>query len=169
MNDTILPAYRLGFRTVAAGGEIDFRVLGNWFDAGKAQEIATDMIRRGSDVILTIAGGGNQGVVSAARESGAYVLWYDESGYDQAPGIVIGSSFVRQDEAAREATRDAIAGTLRYGQARVLGVADGAVSFDTETEAFRRNVPAAIREEMESLLERLASGELVLEMAIPAR
>jgi len=169
MNDTILPGFRLGFRTILPEGEVDFRVLGNWFDAGKAQEIATDMIGRGSDVILTIAGGGNQGVIAAARERGAYVLWYDDSGYDQAPGLVIGSSFVRQDDAAYEATRAAIDGTLAFGEARILGVADGAVSFDTEDPSFIRAVPEPIREEMEAILERLRSGNLLLEMNVPAR
>ncbi len=165
MNETILPGFRLGFRSVVADGEVDFRVLGNWFDAGKAQEIATDMIVGGSDVILTIAGGGNQGVIAAARENDAYVLWYDQSGYDQAPGIVIGSSFVRQDEAAYETTAAAIAGTLGYGEAQVLGVADGAVSFDTEAEGFISAVPADIRDEMKRVLERLRTGELVLDQS----
>lgn len=169
MNDTILPGYRLGFRTVVPEGEVDFRVLGNWYDAGKAQEIASDMIDRGSDVILTIAGGGNQGVIAAARESEAYVLWYDDSGYDQAPGVVLGSSFVRQDEATYEATRAAINGTLTFSEAQVLGVADGAVSFDTDDPVFRRTVPEEIRVEMEAILGRLESGDLVLNMTIPAR
>lgn len=169
MNETILPGFRLGFRTIVSEGEVDFRVLGNWYDAGKAQEIATDMIGRGSDVILTIAGGGNQGVIAAARERGAYVLWYDDSGYDQAPGLVIGSSFVRQDDVAYEATRAAIEGTLRFGEARILGVADGAVSFDTDDPSFVRAVPESIRQEMVAILERLESGDLQLEMNVPAR
>ncbi|MCG8479199.1 MAG: BMP family ABC transporter substrate-binding protein [Spirochaetales bacterium] len=168
MNEVIRPAYELGVRSVLAGAEVDFRVLGNWFDAGRAQEIAADMIDRGADVILTIAGGGNQGVIAASRERGTYVLWYDESGYDRAPGVVVGSTFVRQDEAAYRATRDAIAGTLPYGEAVVLGVADGMVSFDTDHPAFVEAVPEPIRAEMESLLRRMETGELVLEMPLPA-
>lgn len=169
MNEVILPGYELGLRTVADTGEVDFRVLGNWFDAGGAQEIATDMMARGSDVVLTIAGGGNQGVIAAARERGAYVLWYDDSGYDQAPGIVVGSSFVRQDEAAYDATLRAIEGDLAWGEAVLLGVADGAVSFDTEHPAFRSNVPRGVAAEMEDLLERMRAGELQLEMPLPER
>lgn len=164
MNEVILPAYRTGVQSVAAGGEVDFRVLGNWFDAGRAQEIVADMITQGSDVVLTIAGGGNQGAIAAAREHSAYVLWYDDSGYDQAPGTVVGSSFVRQDRATYEATLAAIQGDLAFGEARILGVADGAVSFDTEHPAFTDNVPGEIRREMEDLLERMRSGELTLDM-----
>ena len=169
MNEVILPAYRLGLQSVVSDGTVDFRVLGNWFDAGKAQEITVDMISQGSDTILTIAGGGNQGTIAAARERGAYVLWYDDSGYDQAPGIVVGSSFVRQDAAGYEATAAAIRGELAFGEAQVLGVADGAVSFDTDHEAFRAAVPAGIRQEMEALINRMEEGELTLEMPIPGQ
>lgn len=157
MNDIILPAFTRGARDANAAVQVDFRVLGNWFDAARAQDLATDMIERGSDTILTIAGGGNQGVVSAARERGAYVLWYDDSGYEVAPGVVLGSTFVRLDAAARDAVSAAIAGELEYGVARQLGVADGMVGFDTEHPAFRDNVPIALQNEMERVLASLAT------------
>ncbi|HKK48400.1 MAG TPA: BMP family ABC transporter substrate-binding protein, partial [Alkalispirochaeta sp.] len=164
MNNVILPAYRTGLQSVTGEGTVDFRVLGNWFDAGRAQEIVADMVSQGSDVVLTIAGGGNQGAIAAAREHSAYVLWYDDSGYDQAPGIVVGSSFVRQDRATYEATLAAIRGELAFGEAQILGVADGAVSFDTEHSAFTSYVPAPVQAEMEDLLERMRSGELTMDM-----
>lgn len=167
MNEVILPAYEMGLDAVAADGQVDFRVLGNWYDAGKAQEIVADMVAQGSDVVLTIAGGGNQGTISAARERGVHVIWYDDNGYDEGPGVVAGSSFVRQDVATYEATRAAIQGELPFGTARILGVADDAVSFDTDHPVFRQNVPAAIGAEMEALLTRMKSGELELPMPVP--
>lgn len=167
MNEVILPSYRLGARTVHPEITVDFRVLGNWHDAARAAEIVTDMHARGVDTVLTIAGGGNQGAIAAARERGAYVLWYDDSGYDQAPGVVVGSSFVRQDEAAYNAALKAIQGRLEYGEAVLLGVADDAVSFDIDHAQFRAHVPETIRTEMQNVLNRLRTGELVLEMPIP--
>ena len=167
MNEVILPAYKMGVDAVASDGTVDFRVLGNWYDAGKAQEIVADMVAQGSDVVLTIAGGGNQGTISAARERGVHVIWYDDAGYDEGPGVVAGSSFVRQDVATYEATRAAIRNELPFGTAQILGVADDAVSFDTEHPVFRENVPTAIGAEMNALLERLKTGELELPMPIP--
>lgn len=169
MNDVILVAYQEGADAAAAGTTVDFRVLGNWFDAARAQEIVTDMISQGADAVLTIAGGGNQGAIAAARERGAYVLWYDDTGYDQAPGIVLGSSVVRQDQAAYEATRAAIDGTLAFGEARILGVADGAVGFDMSHPAFVEHVPADIAAAMGDLVDRLERGELTLPMATGAQ
>ena len=59
MNNVILPGYGLALRTVDPEAEVDFRVLGNWYDAGRASELADSMYATGSDIILTIAGGGN--------------------------------------------------------------------------------------------------------------
>lgn len=164
MNEVILPSYQLGLQDSAPGGTVDFRVLGNWYDAGKAQEIVTDMVAQGADTVLTIAGSGNQGTISAARERGIYVVWYDDSGYDQGPGVVIGSSFVRQDVATYEATKAAIDGTLQYGAAQILGVADGAVSFDTEHPGFTDYVPQSVADRITELLAQMRSGEIELSM-----
>ncbi|SIQ06952.1 simple sugar transport system substrate-binding protein [Alkalispirochaeta americana] len=167
MNEVILPGYREGARQISEEITLDFRVLGNWFDAGKAQEIAADMIRSGSDTILTIAGGGNQGALSAARERGTYVLWYDDSGYDEGPGVVAGSSLVHQDTMTYQATKEALRGETPWGSARILGVADGAVGFDTEHPAFRELIPSEMIQAMEAKLELLRQGELRLEMTPP--
>lgn len=164
MNQVILPGYELGLRSIAPEGSVDFRVLGNWYDAAKASEITNNMLSTGSDVILTIAGGAGQGVITATRENGGYALWYDSSGYDLAPGIVIGSSVVRLDEAAFQRTLAAIAGELEYGDADVLGVAEGYVDFDTEHRLYERHVPESIRAEQADLIGRMRSGEVSLEM-----
>ncbi len=166
MNDVIRPAFELGLRSVASDGIVEFRVLGNWFDAGRATELANSMIDGGVDVILTIAGGGNQGVIAAAREKGAYVLWFDSPGYDEAPGIVIGSTIVRLDDAAYERTIDAINGRLEYGRAEILGVADGFVDFDDTHREYDRHVPESIRTRHKQMVERLRTGDLVLDMII---
>lgn len=164
MNRVIRPAFELGIQSVDPAATVDFRVLGNWYDAAAATELANSMIDNGADIILTISGGGNQGVISAARTKGAYVLWYDSPGYDEAPGIVIGSTVVRLDEAAYRRTLDAIDGTLSFGSAEVLGVADGFVDFDTQHRLYERHVPAAVRQELEAMVRRLREGDLLLEM-----
>ncbi len=169
MNDVILVGYREGAQAVDSTIEVDFRVLGNWFDAGQAQEIATDMMALGADIILAIAGGGNQGVVSAARERGGYVIWYDDSGYDEGPGIVAGSTVVRQDEATYVAVAEAIQGETPWGSAIILGVADGAVGFDMEHQEFQRTVPREIANRMETILTELREGVRELPVNLTGR
>jgi riboflavin transport system substrate-binding protein len=166
MNDIMLPGYELGVRSAAPQGAVDFRVLGNWYDASAAAELADSMMINGADVILTIAGGGNQGVISAARDRGAYVVWYDVPGYDEEPGVVVGSTFVALDRAAYERTGKAIAGTLAFPGAEVLSAADGYVGFDNEDPRYLRHVPEAVRIRMASVIESMQSGELFLEMPL---
>lgn len=164
MNDVILPSFELGARSIDPQIDVDFRVLGNWNDAAKASELATSMIDRGVDVILTIAGAGNQGVVGAARSRGAYVLWFDSPGYAVAPRFVVGSAIIAQDRAAYDRVSAAIRGDLDYGVADILGVQDGYVDFAQDDPLYELHVPETVRGEMAELVSRMKSGELHLDM-----
>ena len=166
MNNVIRPGFELGLRTVDPDAQVDFRVLGNWYDAGRAAELADSMYATGSDIVLTIAGGGNQGVIAAARNRDRYVLWYDTSGLHEEPGVVIGSTFVALDRAAYERTLDAINGTLAYGEAEVLGVADGYVGFVQDDPLYRRHVSERVREAQAEVVARMESGAFSLEMPL---
>jgi simple sugar transport system substrate-binding protein len=166
MNEVIAPGFELGLRSVDPDASVDFRVLGNWYDAGRAAELANSMYATGSHIVLTIAGGGNQGVISAARERDAYVIWYDTPGLAEAPGVVIGSTWVALDVAAYERTRDAISGDLAYGESEVLGVADGYVGFVDDDPLYERHVTETVRDAMASMIERMESGEVYLEMSL---
>ena len=165
MNNTIAPGFELGLRAVDPNATVDFRVLGNWFDAGRASELADSMYATGSHVILTIAGGGNQGVIAAARDRDGAVIWYDTPGLDEAPGVVLGSTYVELDRAAYERTLEAIQGTLAFGEAAILGVADGYVGFVEDSPLYERHVDEEVRTEMRRIVSRLESGELFLEMS----
>ncbi|TVR85515.1 MAG: BMP family ABC transporter substrate-binding protein [Spirochaetaceae bacterium] len=165
MNQVIRPAFLEGAQAVNTGIELDFRVLGNWFDAGRAADLANSMLDRGVDVILSIAGGGNQGVIATARDRNAYVLWFDSSGFHHGPGVVIGSSLVKLDQAAYERTLEAIAGSLEFGVGEVLGVADGYVTFDDQDPNYIEYVPEDVRTRHEALMQRLMDQPM--EFAIP--
>lgn len=163
MNGTILPGYLEGARAVDPSFQVDFRVVGNWYDAARGAELASAMIRDGASVILTIAGGANQGVVQAAAEAGAKVVWFDINGYAVKPGTVVGSAILRQDRAAYEQTRRYLEGTLPFGSAEVVGVADGFVDFVEDDPLYLAVVSAAARRRQADLLVRLRSGALRLE------
>jgi basic membrane lipoprotein Med (substrate-binding protein (PBP1-ABC) superfamily) len=162
----ILPGFELGLRSVDPDATVDFRVLGNWYDAGRAAELASSMYATGSHIILPIAGGGNQGVIAAARERDTYIVWYDTNGLSTAPGVVIGSTFVALDQAAYERTLSAIAGELAFGEAEVLGVADGYVGFVEDDSLYTRHVDDGVREEMSAILAKMRQGELYLDMPL---
>jgi basic membrane lipoprotein Med (substrate-binding protein (PBP1-ABC) superfamily) len=162
MMQKIKPGFEQGLKEAAPGGELDFRVIGNWYDAAKASDLAKSMFASGVDIILTIAGGANQGVVSAAKEEGRYVLWYDTAGYAIEPGVIIGSGIIREDRAAYEQTMAALKGELTRGSSRYAGVKEGYVDFLDNDPLYEEHVPEALRKMMAAELEKLRSGSLML-------
>ncbi|MFW6208480.1 MAG: BMP family ABC transporter substrate-binding protein [Spirochaetota bacterium] len=164
MNKAILPGFERGAQWVNEEISVDFRVVGNWYDATKAAEMASSMLKGGVDVILTIAGGANQGVLKTAKDNGTYVLWFDTNGYEKAPGVVVGSTALRQEKAAYQKTKQAIEGQLDFGSAEIVGVENGWVTFLNEDPLFTAHVPEELRSRQTEILKKMQSGELSFEM-----
>ncbi len=163
MNGIMLPAYEEGAEAIDSAFDVDFRVVGNWFDAGKASELAADMIRQGSEVILCVAGGANEGIVKAASDAGTKVIWIDSNGYAVKPGTVIGSCILHQDAAAYEKTKLYLEGQLPFGKAEMVGVREGFVDFVQDDPLYISSVSEAVREKQAAMIESIRTGRLVLE------
>ncbi|MBN2510144.1 MAG: BMP family ABC transporter substrate-binding protein [Spirochaetales bacterium] len=172
MNQAIRPGFEFGFldglgkERKAEAMNVDFRIVGNWYDPGKGADLASAIYDGGADVILTIAGGANMGVVAAAKEKGGYVLWFDSAGYDIAPGVVVGSSYIAVDRAAYEKTKAAIAGTLPFGTAETGSIKDEWVSFLTDEPGFLDYVTPEIVDKMLIKLEEFRSGNIEMPMPV---
>lgn len=162
MNNTILPAFTEGAKAVDPEIEVDFRIVGNWYDAGKSADIAREVYLDGADVILPVAGGANQGVIVAAKAIGFYVAWFDDNGYEKAPGLVISSSVMEQKKMAYELTEQYLSGKTEFGSAKTVGVADGYVDFVLDDPLFVKAVPESIREKIENTVRSIKDGKLVL-------
>lgn len=160
MNEKIKKGYLDGAQAVNKQFELDFRVLGNWFDAAKASELAASMIKNKADVILTICGGGNAGVVAAAREHGAYVMWFDRAGYGYGKDIVVGSTEISQKAACTDAVIAFAEGKLEFGVPVELGIKDGAVGF--AFEGVPTAVPKEIIQKIQQLIQDVKSGAVTL-------
>lgn len=158
------PGYEQGLQAVNPKITVDYRVIGNWYDANKAADLANSMIDAGVDVILTIAGGANQGVIKAAKEKGKYVLFFDSNEYKIAPGTILGCSVLNQEKAAYERVKLAIQGKLPWGQADIVSARDGYVDFADKDPLYTANVPADVRQRMDVVVKKIRSGALVLEV-----
>ena len=148
LNSMIKPGYELGAKLANSAIEVDFRVLGNWYDANKAGELANSMIDAGVDVIMTACGGANQGVIQACQDRGKYVLYLDKDNYDLAPGVIIGSSALSQQQAVYENVKAAIAGELVWGEYKILGISDGYVDFVDSNPLYESSVSADVFDAM---------------------
>ena len=155
----IEPGFAKGLSEAAPGAVLESRTVGNWFDANKAAELASSLMDSGADVILPIAGGAGQGVVSAAKARGRYAVWFDGDGYGVAPGTVLGCAVLRQDRLVYEKVKALLSkgGESLYGKAEVVGAKEGYVDFDESGEAYKA-LPAAMRDSFSAVLARLRSG-----------
>jgi riboflavin transport system substrate-binding protein len=159
----IEPGFLKGLKAADPAAGLETRVLGNWYDATKAAELANGLFDAGAAVILPIAGGAGQGVVSAAKAKGRRALWFDDdSGYRLSPGTVIGCAVMRQDRLVYERVRallQAGSGSPLYGKAEVVGAKDGYVDFAGKDPAYAA-LPAPARAALEAEIARLKSGAL---------
>ncbi len=162
MTQMIVPGYKKGALAADPRIKVDYRVLGNWYDANKARELAKSMIDSGVDVILTICGGANQGVITAAKESGVYVLYFDSEQYALAPGTIAGCVTLTQKEAVRKLVLQAYSGTLPWGTNRIVGVKEGYVRFAEDNALYKKTVPESIQSRMREKVQALKDGSLVL-------
>lgn len=167
MDKIIVPGFESGLRAADAAITVDLRVLGNFYDASKAAELARSMYGAGADVILPIAGGANEGVYKTAEASGRYVVVFDGNDFARAPKSILGCTVLHQERLAYERTKAAIAGKLAFGGAEIVGMKEGYVEFLDKDPAYLANVPAPIRAKMADLLSRIATGKLVLTVTTP--
>ena len=161
----MVPGFIEGARRVDPSIELDFRVIGNWFDAGAASELAQGMINAGVDVFTSIAGGATQGLIHAIRDRGAYAVFFNTNEYDQAPGLVVGSGIVRQRELTKEILANFLEGNIQFGTARTIGAGEGYIDFIFDDPGFRDHVPADIQERFEAFMYDFRAGHV--EFTVP--
>ena len=112
MNNIILPGFIEGAQAFDKDIDVEFRLVGNWYDASKASDIAHSLFSNGVDVILPICGGASQGVIAAAKKLGFYITWFDNNGFAKAPENIISSSVIQQKKLAFELTTEFLSGKL---------------------------------------------------------
>jgi basic membrane lipoprotein Med (substrate-binding protein (PBP1-ABC) superfamily) len=166
MNDVIKPGYEEGAQAVDKSFTVDFRVIGNWYDAEKASALANEMFATGTEAVLCVAGGANQGAIAAAKQKGKLILWFDDNGYAAAPGTVVGCAILRQDKAAYEKTKSYFEGRLDFGSPEIVGLKEGFVDFVQDDPLYVKTVPADVRKAQAAMIESVRSGALRLPVSV---
>lgn len=160
MDKIIAPGFEQGLKAADPGFQLDARVVGNWFDATKAADLAKSMIASGVDVILPICGSASQGVLKSVQEAGKYAVFFDGDEFARAPKNIMGCTVLHQEELTYVKLKAAIEGKLPFGKAETVGMADGYIEFLSAHPAYLANVPADIRSKVESVIGRIKSGAL---------
>ena len=162
LNKEIIPGYTKGAQTIDSKITIDYRVIGNWYDANKASDLANSMMDAGIDVILSIAGGASQGIIKAAQARGKYVICFDSDVYSIAPGTIIGCVTLDQGRAVYESLKKAVRGNLAFGTADFVNVKNGFVDLADANPLYKNNVSADVRSKMAEMMKKFRNGSFSL-------
>jgi simple sugar transport system substrate-binding protein len=157
LNKHIVPGFLEGARRVDPAIDLDFRIIGNWFDANKAAELASSMIDSGVDVFASIAGGATQGMIRTAEQRGAYAVSYNTNEYGLAPGVIVGCGLMEQEKLTREILSDALEGKIQYGVSRTVGVKEGYLGFAADDPGYTA-LPQAIRDQFNAFMDDIRTG-----------
>ena len=160
MNNVIFPYFVKGAQAANSSSTVEFRIVGNWYDATKGAEIADAVSKIGVDVILPICGGAAQGVITSAVNNGIYITWFDDNGFAKAPGTIISSSVMEQKKMSYNVTKEYLEGKTPWGTAKMVGIKEGFVDFVQDDENYINTVPVDIREQMKNILDNIRNGSL---------
>ena len=163
MNNIIWPYFEKGAKAANPMTSVDFRVVGNWYDATKGAMLADILYNEGIDVILPICGGASQGVINSAVNNNFYITWFDNNGFDKAPGNIISSTVMKQYELSQIMTTEYLNNKTEWGTAKMLGVKDGFVDFIQDDPLYISTVPANIRAKMAELVDSIRDGSLTIQ------
>jgi simple sugar transport system substrate-binding protein len=156
----IIPGFLDGAHLVDPEIELDYRIIGNWFDANKTSELASNMIRAGVDVFSSIAGGASQGLFRTIQEQGAYAVCFNTNEYDKAPTFIVGCGQMEQKKLVKELLADALAGNIQFGTGMTLGVKEGYLNFISDDPGYLNSLPPEIREKFDSFMDDLKAGKI---------
>ena len=156
----MVPGFLDGARMVDPDITLDTRIIGNWYDANKAAELASSMIDAGVDVFTSIAGGAAAGLINTARERGAYVVSYNTNEYAIAQGVIVGCGLMRQRQLVEEILAEALAGTIQYGTAKTVGLKEGYLDFIADDPLYIEALPESVRSSFAAFMEDLRAGRI---------
>ena len=159
MNNIIYPYFEKGAKAANSASTVEFRIVGNWYDATKGAEIADAVAKIGVDVILPICGGASQGVITSAVNNKIYVTWFDDNGFAKAPGTIISSSVMEQKKMSYNVTKEFLEGKTPWATAKMVGIKEGFVDFVQDDPNYIKTVPEDVRKKMADLLADIRSGK----------
>lgn len=162
MDDLIIPGIEAGAKAVDPAFELKTAMLGNWYDAKKAESLASSLIDEGVDCLGAIAGSGNAGVVNAAKTRGVYMVWFDVAGFDKAPGTVIGTVGSSNEDLVTLELKNLLDGTITWGKPLIVGAEQGYISVPLLAPGYVNFMPADAQKKFAEVYNKVVSGTLPL-------
>jgi simple sugar transport system substrate-binding protein len=159
LDDLIAPGIEAGARAVDPAFELKSVMLGNWYDAKKAEELANSLIDAGVDVIGSIAGSGNTGVIRAAVNRGIKVVYFDVAAFDKAPGTILASVGAENGDLVMKNLQWLVEGRIPWGKPEVLGATEGYISMPLRAPGYVAGVPEDLRKRIQAEFDAIVAGQ----------
>jgi basic membrane protein A and related proteins len=170
----VINDFIVGYKQGAASVGIDpakviVQYAGGWNDPVKGKEIALAMYQQGADIVFQIAGGTGVGVFQAAEETGNFAIGVDS---DQATIIkdtdpeqanfILTSMLKNVDNSLYRALKMYVEGTLPFGTAESLGVAEGGVGI-AKNDIYNEATPDEVKAKVEAAEKELLDGNVTVD------
>jgi len=152
--------------------KVEISYIGNFDDSAKGKELALAQYGMGADIGFNVAGQAGLGQLDAAKEQNRYAIGVDsdqalifaESDPDKA-NLIVTSMLKRVDNSLVRAIDLHLEGTLPYGSAENLGMAEEAVGL-ADNEYFNSLISEEIRDELKDIEDKIMNGEIAVTSAI---
>ena len=131
-------------------------------DQSQGQQLATNFIQQGADVVFPVAGGTGLGSAGAAQSSGkAVVIWVDTDGATSAPqyaGVFLSTAFKNVDNSVQKAVEDASGGTFATKD-YVGDLSNGGVGL-SPFHSFDSKIDPGLKTELSQLKQDIIAGTI---------
>ena len=155
-------AFERGAHAVDPSIKVVSSYIGNWDDVSAGKEQALAQIARGVDVIFQNADAAGLGVFQAAREhNGTFIIGSNSNQNAIAPEVTLASVVIDLPLAFLTIAKQVKAGTFKPGVIE-LGEASHVVTL-VLNPALESRIPAAARQRIDSLQQRMLTGQLTVE------
>jgi basic membrane protein A len=134
-------------------------------DPKTAEAIATNMYKRGADIIFAAAGASGAGVIDAARKNGQFAIGVDQDQDGLAPGYVLTSVIKRLDLAVYNILRDIMANRFQ-NTVYVMNLSSGAVGL-SDMRYTKVLIPAETLDALEQIKKSINTGKIHVPTANP--
>ncbi len=175
MDIDVINDFKIGYMEGAAyiDPAIDVKVAyaGAWNDPAKGKELTLAFFDQGADISFNVAGETGLGGLDAAKERSKYTFGVDSDQYalfaesdpEKAANIItsmlknVGNSLYRGIKMHQE-------GTLVYGEAEYLGIAEGGVGI-AKNENYLKVVPKEFQAKIDEIEQKILAGEIKVSSA----
>jgi len=157
--------YQEGAKYIDSETEVETVFAGDFEDPAQGKESALTLFSQGADVVFAAAGKTGEGVFQAAAENKNYVIGVDADQRYINPDVIIASVVKAVNVSVYESIERIINDELDSGSLYTYGLEEEGVYIGYGTEAMEQIVPAEIKEKVQTIKDKIISGEIEVSTA----